>query len=545
MLPTDAIARSAVTVAAPDPRWTTRAALRVLQAGALAVVLVAAPYKTFDLDRFFIPKELVLSVAALVATVLVFSRVRRLSLSRVDELLALWLLLGAVSALVATNGWLAIRAVALSLGGAACFWAARALARAGYSRQLVSALALAGAIGAATALLQAYGVHTDFVSLNRAPGGTFGNRNFMAHLCVITLPALIFCALRAPSNAAFTRWCGAIAIVAGALILSRSRAAWLALIVGVLVLIVAGALALRRGDGSLSLSRLLVMLLVAAAGSGAALVIPNTLDWRSDSPYLDTAQSIVNYKGGSGAGRLVQYGNSLRMSVRHPLLGVGPGNWPVVYPRFASPDDPSLGQDGMTSNPWPSSDWVTFLSERGAVALVVLVLSVVALTIDGIRALRSDTGTESRVAAAVLLATLAILITVGTFDAVLLLPVPALAGWSLLGALAAPTRERRSVELTPVRRVAAVAALVAVGALMLVRSSAQLMAMSLYATSTRRDMLERASTMDPGSYRIHVRLAQLYQRRGECTKARGHASAAAGLFPSAPGAKRVLNACGR
>ena len=176
------------------PLAERRGALRLLQAGAVAVVLAAAPYKTFDLDRFFVPKELVLSVTALVVALLCVARVKRAALGRVDQLLALWLLLGAASALFATNWWLAERALAISLGGAAGFWCARSLARAGHSRALVAALALAGVVGAATALLQAYGVRTEFFSLNRAPGGTFGNRNFMAHLCVITLPALLFSA---------------------------------------------------------------------------------------------------------------------------------------------------------------------------------------------------------------------------------------------------------------------------------------------------------------------------------------------------------------
>ena len=44
---------------------TDRIALRVLQLGTLLVVLLAAPYKQFDLDRFFVPKELALHVTAL------------------------------------------------------------------------------------------------------------------------------------------------------------------------------------------------------------------------------------------------------------------------------------------------------------------------------------------------------------------------------------------------------------------------------------------------------------------------------------------------
>jgi O-antigen ligase len=519
-------------------------ALRLLQAGAIAVVLVAAPYKTFDLDRFFVPKELALNVAALLVTLACLFRVRRLVLSRVDQLLALWLLLGALSALFATNWWLAERALAVSLGGAACFWCGRALARAGHSRALVAALALAGVVGAATALLQAYGVRTEFVSLNRAPGGTFGNRNFMAHLCVITLPALLFAGVRAPSRAAFGRWCGCIALIGAALILSRSRAAWLALVAGMLVLVVAGFVAFRRRDGSLKLARLGAMLLAAGAGAGAALVIPNTLDWKSDSPYADTAHSLVNYKGGSGHGRLIQYGNSLRMSLRHPLLGVGPGNWPVIYPRFASAEDPSIGTEGMTSNPWPSSDWVTFLSERGPAAFGILVLALLALAADAFRGLRSEASEESRFASAVLLATLASLLVVGSFDAVLLLPVPALIAWALLGALSAHGRERAAIDLSMPRRALGVILIAAVGVLAIARSGAQLAAMALYSSSTRGSVLERASALDPGSYRIHVKLADAYVRRGDCVKARPHAAAARRLFPSSPAARRLLAACG-
>ena len=519
-------------------------ALRVLQAGAIAVVLAAAPYKTFDLDRFFVPKELVLSVTALLTTLAVVWRARRLSLGRMDELFAVWLGLGVLSALFATNWWLAGRATAVTLGGLACFWCARALARAGHSRALVGAFALAGVVGAATALLQAYGVRTDYVSLNRAPGGTFGNRNFMAHLCVITLPALLFAGLRAPTRAAFLRWCGGIALVGGALILSRSRAAWLALVVGLFVLLVAGFIALRKRDGSMKLARVPAMLLAALLGAGLALVIPNTLDWRSDSPYKDTAQSLVDYKGGSGAGRLVQYQNSLRMTLRHPLLGVGPGNWPVVYPKFAKENDPSLGQDGMTSNPWPSSDWVAHLAERGPVALVVIGLALLALAMDGVRGLVDTTSTDGRVTSAVLLATLTIVVIVGTFDAVLLLPVGALVGWGLLGALSARSRERRAVELRTPRRLGLVAATLVIGGLIVARSSGQLAAMSVYATSTRGAVLERASSLDPGSYRIHARIAQLYVGRGDCKRARPHARAAKALFPESPTARRLVRACG-
>lgn len=523
--------------------FSTRAALRVLQAGAIVVVLAATPYKAFDLDRFFIPKELVLHATATLATLFCLLRARRLGLARVDQLIGLFLLLGALSALFATNWWVAGRAVAISLSGAACFWSARAVAREGLARPLLTALVLAAIVGAITSLLQAYGVRTEYVSLNRAPGGTFGNRNFMAHLCVIAMPALVLVATTAPTRRAFGWWAGGLAIISAGLILSRSRAAWLALIAGTAVMLVFAVVALARGRGTLRLGRLFALPIAAVIGGALALVIPNTLDWRSDSPYMDTARSVVNYKQGSGHGRLVQYGNTLRMSLHHPVFGVGPGNWAVVYPRFAGADDPSLADDGMTANPWPSSDWMTFISERGVAAFILLGLAMIAILADGLRAVRGGRTPEDRLTACTLLGTLTVLVIVGTFDAVLLLPLPALIAWSLLGALSPPSRERKAIVLSLPLRALALLLVAAVGALAIARSAAQLGAMSIFSTTSRATQLERASALDPGSYRIHVKLAEGYARRGSCTRVRSHAEAARRLFPNAAQPRRLEKEC--
>ena len=219
------------------PALFERAALVILQIGGVAVVVAAAVYKQFELDRFFIPKELVLHVVATLAALSCLAGARALRLSRVDQLLGLFLALGLVSSLFATNWWAAGRAVALSLSGVTCFWCSRTVARAGLARWLIAALALAGVVGAMTALLQTYGLRIDAFSLNRAPGGTFGNRNFMAHLCVIVFPALLLSTLRARSPRAFGWWTAALAAVAAALVLSRSRAAWLGLMACIVVML--------------------------------------------------------------------------------------------------------------------------------------------------------------------------------------------------------------------------------------------------------------------------------------------------------------------
>ena len=51
-----------------------RLALRTLQVGAVAVPLAVTSYKVFELDRFFLPKELVVHLCAAVCAVLCLGR---------------------------------------------------------------------------------------------------------------------------------------------------------------------------------------------------------------------------------------------------------------------------------------------------------------------------------------------------------------------------------------------------------------------------------------------------------------------------------------
>src|SRR5689334_6071216 len=150
--------------------------LGTIVVSALAVVLLSLPYKSFDLDRFFVPKELALHATAAIAGLVVLVRRPRVTLSRVDTLLVAFLALSVVSALFAENWWLATRALAITASGVTIFWVARALGSAGYERALIAGLATAIVLGAATALMQAYGIEPQYMSLSRAPGGTFGNR---------------------------------------------------------------------------------------------------------------------------------------------------------------------------------------------------------------------------------------------------------------------------------------------------------------------------------------------------------------------------------
>ncbi len=481
--------------------------------GAILVVLAAAPYKIFDLDRFLAPKELALHASTLGLVLLGLRRVKALEFSGTDLALALYLALSFVSALFAGDRWLSARALAITLSGAGVFWAARAAARAGERRLIVAAVAAAGVLGAAVSLAQAYGFTSEFFSLNRIPGGTLGNRNFMAHLAAICAPALVLAAVKARRSWAAAAGALGLAVIADALVLSRSRAAYLGLAAG------AGLLAFgywrahgRWNDPQLA-RRMKAMALAAVFGILAALLLPNALEWKSDSPYLDTVTGLVNYQKGSGHGRVIQYTRTLRLAAAHPVLGVGPGNWEIVYPKLAEYFDPSIDYfRGVTINPWPSSDWVAIVSERGFPALAAILLALSGLLAGAWRKAGQAAGVDDYMEGLTLAAALAVTAVIACFDVVLLLPASSFLAWALFGSLAAPAPALRTLALSPrgLRRLKAAVALVGIAAVL--RSAGQVAAMALYGKAHTAAQFRRAALLDPGNARIRARLGARQDR---------------------------------
>jgi O-antigen ligase len=525
-----------------------RLSLRTLQLGAIAAVLAVSTYHAFELDRFFVAKELVLHVAAVLAALFAWRGLRQLETTRADWLLLGYLGLSVLSALFATNRWLAFRALALSVSSVLIYWAART-----HRRALIGGLALAVVVAAVSSLLQTYGLDIELFSENRAPGGTLGNRNFIAHVAAFGLPLLLFLAVTAQRRRTLVWNAIGAALVTASLVITRSRAAWLAFAAMLVVLLFAilAAAPLRR-DGR-TWRRLAFTLLVAVIATGAVLVLPNALHWRSKNPYLETMHNVADYQGGSGRGRLIQYERTLALAIRHPLLGVGPGNWPVEYPARVPGDDPSMNdaEPGMTMNPWPSSDWVTFVAERGLTAAILLGLFFLGMTRKTFAALFSAPTADDALAAAALLGVIAGAIVSGFFDAVLLTAVPAFIVFGAVGVFSETPKGTLGQALggilngatsAPPPRAAAFGPatllMILLAAFGAYRSGSQLVAMRLYTTHSDRPSLERASGIDPANFRLHLRLARGGKLR--CV----HARAAHALFPSAQVAKQLVRGCG-
>ena len=514
-----------------------------LQLGVILAVIVALPYKLFELDRYFVPKELVLHIVALIIAVLLLARRRSLSFDLADKLLAFFLLWSAASAVFATNYWLAQRALGVSVSGAIIFWGARSISDRGFYRPVLVAAALAAVTAAALSLAQAYGLESEYFSANRVPGGTFGNRNFVAHIAVIGLPSLVWCTVTA--RRPFGALLGSLgaAVLAGALVLSRSRAAWLAVAACVVILFVPMLASRKYWSGAKVGGRFARLVLAAVIGGMVAIVLPNRLNWNSESPYLDTARGVVDYTKGSGRGRLTQYQNSLRMAIVNPLLGVGPGNWPVEYVEFAPSNDRSLAEDGMTANPWPSSDWVAFISERGIVPAFALLAVFAVLFYGSLRRWSELEGGDAVLAQLVLAGTIVATMVVSAFDVVLLLGAPSFLVWSILGATSGIRHQGRETKLSPRAWGFAAAALILIALVSAVRSTTQMVSMMTVGRGGMTAGWVTGAAWDPGSYRINLRVAELYARRGHCSTARTYARQAVGLFPHASPAKRIASGC--
>jgi O-antigen ligase len=429
------------------------------------------------------------------------------------------------------------------------FWGARAVAERGSYRPILIAVAIATVGTAALALAQAYGLETEYFSANRAPGGTFGNRNFVAHIAAIGLPSLVWCTVTARRPLGALLGSLGAALVAGALVLSRSRAAWLAVVASLVILLIPMIASRKYWRGGHVGGRFARLTLAAAIGGMVAIAMPNTLNWKSESPYLDSARGVVDYKKGSGRGRVAQYQNSLRMAGANPVFGVGPGNWPVEYVRFAPSGDRSIADDGMTANPWPSSDWVAFVSERGFVPTLALLAAFTILFFGALRRWSELKDPDAVLAQCVLAGTIVATMVVSAFDVVLLLAAPAFLVWSVLGATSgirsmSGARRGREVKISPKALSVGAAAIFLVVLASIARSVTQTVAMSMVGRGALTAGWVSGAMWDPGSYRINVRVAQLYSRRGHCSIAREYAHQAVALFPRSPEARRIRQNCG-
>jgi putative inorganic carbon (hco3(-)) transporter len=528
---------------AADPA-RTRWSRAVLAAGLLAIVLVVFGPAKLSAERFSLPKELVLDLATLLVALFCLPALGRLRIGWLEGLLLAALLSSTVSALfVASNSWAGLRALASTASATGLFLWGRHLSDAGARESLLRWVGLAAVVVAGGVFLEAYALIPRLALTGRAPAWTLGNRNYAAHFLVGSLPLLLIALATAPRKAEIAKRGAMVALVVAGLVLTRSRGAWLA-----------AALTLGVGLAAVSFARLgqrvptlhrLALVLAIAAGIGSVLLVPPRLAWSSSRPYWDTVKALLDTDAGSGRGRVIQYRRTLAIIADHPVLGVGPGNWALAYPRYAQAGDPVYKPEWLAPVPrFPNSDVLGVAAERGLVVLGMWLLAALFLIRSLVRRLaraRRGAGEPDPWRDVAGLMLIAGLFGAGLTDAVLLRAEPLYLAAITLGVLSprASGRELGSGALPWIK-----GAVIAVALAATAFSVSRLVAGHLRGAGALA-VRERALRFDPGNHALALELAVKHQRAGNCQRARHFAGRTLQLTGYSVLASAVLKGCDR
>jgi O-antigen ligase len=232
-------------------------------------------------------------------------------------------------------------------------------------------------------LCQAAGARLPFLMPIWGPASTLGYRNPAGHFIIFVLPFLVF-----EAGLAFSRGrrCG------------QSRFLFLAALLGLLTLGALGLLFQLACRVAFLVLALQLMLLPLAwfwfrplpsarggrqlfrllAGAGVGVVLVSALVFVFPQSRRRVLWSWQRLQRGGVAylleGRYYHWGNTLVMIREHPWLGVGPGNFQLVYPlyrrRFAP--DPFLNYRERVKK--THNDYLQVAAEYGIPALVVFLL---------------------------------------------------------------------------------------------------------------------------------------------------------------------------
>jgi putative inorganic carbon (hco3(-)) transporter len=504
---------------------TATAAVYVLVAIA---VLAVGPIGSRVYDAYALPKELAMHIAAAVAAAYLLLGTRRVRIGPVELLLAFALLWSAASAALAINRWMALRPLALSVSAALIFWSARHVGR-DQARVLLRAAAAAAVLSAMAVLLEAYGAIESLAMQGRSPAGLGGNRNYAAHLAVLGVPILVHLGVTARGRAGLTATAVGLVPLAMSVTLSRSRAAWLALLAVAVAAAVAAVIARRRLPAT-TRRRGALLAAALAAGVAVAILAPNGLDWRERDPYRATVRDLVTHDRGTGRGRMIQYRTTAAMIAAHPVFGTGPGNWSIGYYQLARRGDPNVETSSLQPvNRLPNSDWLGLAAERGVPVTLALVAAALLL-------LRSSHRQGDGSGAAAAAAVVALVVVMGTFDAVLQRSEPLLVAAVALGCLAPASGAWRELRGRARTAVAGTALLLALAA---TADGARRYAAHLLAE--RGDL--QALRLAPGDYRLRCAAAMQARRERDCERATRLAKEALELYPGLPRCVVVLRSC--
>jgi hypothetical protein len=222
---------------------------------------------------------------------------------------------------------------------------------------------------------------------------------------------------------------------------------------------------------------------------------------------------------------------------------VGPGNWRIVYPNYATPGDPNIEPGYMPVRRFPQGEWIGGAAERGIPSLLLLFAFAGILAWRWLRAIVAERSHRKVGYAYVGLLTMVAVFMVGLFDPVIMTPTAGFVVPVILGVCAAPFAKLRFWTPPPALRMAVVSVVLFGGLFLVSFPARELWAAMTYAKRPTLEAFERATRIAPGDYRAHFFAASMLVQRGDCARATPYIEAARRLYPTAPAPVQLEERC--
>ncbi len=243
---------------------------------------------------------------------------------------------------------------------------------------------------------------------NGRPSATFAYRNFAASYLIMNIPLALALSVRSKNLKDFCLGALSTGLMVVFLVYTRTRGAWAGLVGAALVTVFLLGYARWRWNTSFGLSQQVVRTRPGLAIVSALLILTVSLSWLPPDIASQQSRAIDEKKAelitalasvttpGADRGRLDMWRHTREMIKDHPLLGVGPGNWQYVYPRY---DGGDMLRPGSAPE-HPHNDLLWIASEIGLPGLAVYLWLLCAAAATGIRILRRSEKPEHALYAA-------------------------------------------------------------------------------------------------------------------------------------------------
>lgn len=201
-------------------------------------------------------------------------------------------------------------------------------------------------------------------------GGGFSYKNVYSQMLLLVLPFSlygVFCFRR------LWRTASSLAIVFSLILITllMTRSVWFALLAAcvsysALIMIFANKLSISKKV----VRNLLIYAMVLFIVLTGTILIYSKFDSRDTFAYK--VKEILNFKQGSASTRLQLWDNTLDLIRDNPILGVGAGNWKLVYPKYSGGIEYSSIGRRMPQR--PHNDFLWVMAETGPIGMALYLL---------------------------------------------------------------------------------------------------------------------------------------------------------------------------